>query len=51
MKRSENSGWLLAMVCLLVYMGLSYLLKVDLRLALLILIAYHVLKADCSTKG
>lgn len=47
MKRSENSGWILSMVCLLVYMGLSYLMKVDLDLALLILIAYHVLKADC----
>ena len=47
MKRIKTSGWLLATVCLLVYMGLSYLLKMDLELALLILIAYHVLKADC----
>ena len=47
MKRTSTSAWILATICLLVYMGLSYLLKMDLKLALLILIAYHVLKADC----
>ena len=39
-------SWVYAAVALLIYIGLGYLFRVDLKLALLILIAYHVLKCS-----
>ena len=42
-------SWARATVALLIYTGLAYLMKLDLELALLILIAYYVLKRDRET--
>jgi hypothetical protein len=49
MDEMKVPSWAQAFVTLLIYMGLAYLMKVDLKLALLILIAYHVLKRDRET--
>jgi hypothetical protein len=42
-------SWVRATVALLIYMGLAYLMKVELKLALIILIAYYELKRDRET--
>ena len=42
MKKNEVPGWLMSSVTLLIYIGVTTLLKLDVKLGLLIWIAYHI---------
>ena len=46
MDEEKVPSWARATVALLIYIGMAYLMKVDLKLALLILVAYYELKRD-----
>jgi hypothetical protein len=46
MDEEKVPSWVRATVALLIYIGMAYLMKVDLKLALLILVAYYELKRD-----
>jgi len=49
MDEEKVPSWVRATVALLIYIGMAYLMKVDLKLALLILVAYYELKRDRET--